>query len=177
MVEREWREPSEPLYPIALPPELGEFLRRQGAFACVTMPTTLGTSYVLKAPAQDIDSARGTTPIHIQHLLYAHRNAPVIRTLLTIYDQPEHPLRVESFINVADPGQRADFAALAEQKHYILLFYDEALRHRLSKLVPNSQDGVEASIIEQADQALTRIPVWRHNYDQAKADIMRRTSL
>ncbi len=99
MTEQRWQEPSEPVSPIALPDELRDFLRRQGPYACLTMPTTLGTAYVLKAPAQEIDSARGTTPIHIQHLLYEHRNAPVIRTLLTIYDQPEHPLRMESFIN------------------------------------------------------------------------------
>jgi len=123
--ERHRSHPSEPLYPIPLLPELAEFLARQGPFACVTQATDQGVAYVLKAPGQEIVRARGTVPVQVQHALYDHRLAPVIRTVLSLYDVPQHPLRFETFCNVADPTQRADFAALGEQDQFILLFYDE----------------------------------------------------
>lgn len=77
--DREDRRSGEPLEPSPLPPELAEFLRDQG------------TVFVIKLPSSDIESARGRVPIHLRHELYAHANAPVIRTTLRVYDQPEAP--------------------------------------------------------------------------------------
>lgn len=114
---------SEPLHPIPLPPDLAEFLRHQGPYACLTHATDQGTCYVLKAPAAEIARARGTVPIYIRRQLYSHPAAPVIRTVLSLYDHPNEPLHFESFINVAAEDQRADFAALADQKQLLLLFY------------------------------------------------------
>ena len=171
------RHPSEPVQPISLPPELAEFLARQGPYAAVTQATDLGTAHVLKAPAQEIIRARGIVPIHIQHALYEHRAAPVIRTLLTVYDVPQQPLRFEVFCNVADPSQREDFAALSDQENYLLLFYDERLRHGLSKLVPNSQDGSARQILAQAEAIRARIPPWRFDFNAAKRAILRSTKL
>jgi hypothetical protein len=175
MAERE--HPSEPVSPIALPPELAEFLARQGPYACLTQATDLGTAYVLKALAAEIVRARGTVPVHVQHTLIDHRAAPVIRSVLTIYDQPERPLRFESFINVTDPTQRSDFAALATQDEIILLFYDEALQHRLSKLVPTDHEDMVSAILVQAEQLAAHIPPWRYDFDRAKAAIVRATPL
>jgi len=39
-----------------------------------------------------------------------------------IYDQPQRPLALETFVNVDDPQQRADYAALAAQDNVYLLF-------------------------------------------------------
>lgn len=171
------RHPSEPVNPIPLPPELAEFLRRQGPYAALMHATDLGTAHVLKAPEPEIVRARGTVPIHVQHALYDHRSAPVIRTVLTIYDIPQHPLRFESFVNVADPSQRADFATLGQQDQLLLFFYDQALRHRLTKVVPNTPDDTITTILTHADRLRAAIPAWRFDYDAAKAAILKATSL
>src|SRR5712692_9011204 len=170
--ERYRRHPSEPVCPIPLPPELADFLAQQGAFACVTQATDKGVAHVLKAPAAEIVRARGTVPVHVQHALIDHPSAPVIRTVLSIYDVPRHPLRFESFINVAEPSQRQDFAALAEQEFLMLLFYDEALRHRLSKLVPNNAspakpDDTIPTILRHAARLAAAIPAERFDFDTA----------
>jgi len=175
--DRRRLDPSEPLSPIALPSELADFLAQQGPYACLTQATDLGTVYVCKAPAAEILRVRGTVPVHVQHLLYEHRNAPVIRTVLTIYDQPQSPLRLESFINVAEPDQRADFAALADQKLLYLFFYDEQLRHRLNKVVPTEPDETLRMMLAQADALQAAIPPWRYQFDRAKAGILRGTRL
>lgn len=171
------RHPSEPVYPIPLPPELADFLRRQGDYACLMQATDLGTAHVLKAPAADIIRARGTVPIRVQHALYDHRAAPVIRTVLSVYDVPAHPLRLECFANVADASQRADFATLADQETLMLLFYDEQLHHRLSKVVPIQQREDILRTLAAADALAARIPPWRYHFERAKADIVRTTSL
>src|SRR6266545_6818463 len=90
--ERDQRgEPSgEPHEPSPLPPELAEFLRDKDV-ACLMQGTDQETVFVIKLPTQDIESARGRVPIHLRHELYAHPNAPVIRTTLRVYDQPEAP--------------------------------------------------------------------------------------
>src|SRR5215204_5452132 len=87
---------GEPLEPSPLPQELAEFLHDQD------------TVFVIKLPTQDIESARGRVPIHLRHELYAHPNAPGIRTTLRIYDQPEAPLALETFTNIEDEYQRSD---------------------------------------------------------------------
>lgn len=171
------RHPSEPLYPIALPPELADFLARQGPFACVTQATDLGTAHILKAPEQEIIRARGTVPVHVQHALYEHRSAPVIRTVLTLYDVPQHPLRFETFCNVADPSQREDFATLADQEQLLLFFHDEQLRHRLNKLVPNHPEETVRTILAEAERLRAQIPAWRFDFDAAKQAILQATNL
>src|SRR4051812_7632063 len=90
-----------------LTPELVDFLRHQ-RYACLTHATDQGAVFVLKAPAADIASIQGPVPIRVGHELYSHARAPVIRTLLRIYDRPERPLAFESFVNVRDPQQLAD---------------------------------------------------------------------
>lgn len=128
--------PRQEREPNALPKELADFLKDR-QYACVTQGTDKGTVLVIKAPHRDIQSARGRVPIHVRHELYNHPSAPVIRMTVTIYDQPQHPLAMETFINVEDPQQRADYEGLAKQKTLHMLFYDETLRHRLTKGVNN----------------------------------------
>lgn len=170
-------DPSEPLYPIPLLPELADFLAHQGDYACIPQATDLGTAYVCQVPSQEILRVRGTVPVHVQHALYDHRAAPVIRTVLSIYDQPSSALRLESFINVADTSQRADFAALADQEQLFLFFYDEQLRHRLNKVVPQDPDQAVRTILAQADALRARIPPWRFSFERAKAAVIAGTSL
>src|SRR4051794_14358283 len=172
-----FRPDSEPIIPIALPPELAAFLARAGDFACLTQATDRGTAYVIKAPAAELLTLRGTFPIGLQHELYAHPAAPVIRTVLRLYDRPQHPLKVESYLNIAEPDQRADFAALAAQEEVMLLFYDHDVRHRLSKVVPYPDRSDIPLILARADELRAAIPPERFNYAKAKAAVLRTTIL
>jgi hypothetical protein len=139
--------------------------------------TNEGTAHVIKLPHQEIASVRGRVPIQVRHELYAHPQAPVIRTVLTIYDQPESPLAIETMTNVAEPDQREDFTRLATQDQLLLLFYDEGLQHRLSKRVGNVQPEVIKEIVEQADAVRQRIPADRYDFNTAKAAVLAATSL
>ena len=169
--------PSEPLIPVELTPELADFLRRQHGYVCVTQATSEGTAYVVRAPAADLVTLRGTVPVGLRHELFEHPSAPVIRTVLTIVDRPQHPLRLETFINIAEVDQRADFAALADQERLLLLLYDEQLRHRLSKLVPYPERSAVPAILARAEELRAAIPSWRYNFERAKAAVMQHTSL
>lgn len=150
-------QPGEPRQPGELPQALAEFLRDQ-VYACVTVATDQGTVLVVKAPSGDIESVGGSVPIEQRHELYSHPKAPVVRLLTTIYDRPRSPLKLETFINVADPHQRADLAALAEQEEFVLLFYDEDLRHRLSKRVRSPHASVITEILSRAQVRRAAIP-------------------
>jgi hypothetical protein len=159
-----------------LPPELADFLKDH-EYACVTQATDQGTAFVMKVPGADIQSVRGTVPIHLRQELYAHPAAPVIRLVFTIYDQPETPLAVETFINVGDVQQRADYAALADQQALSLLFYDETLSHRLTKVVPYHNQADVPQLLRTADGLLRDIPEAERNFDAAKAAVIGATNM
>ncbi|GAA5154349.1 hypothetical protein GCM10023321_26020 [Pseudonocardia eucalypti] len=109
------------------------------------------------------------------HELFSHPAAPVIRTVLTLYDQPGRPLALETFINAEQAGQRADFAQLGAQQELPMLFYDEQLTHRLTKMAPNQPDGQVADILRQADALLTAIPPEQFSFERAKLAVVRVT--
>jgi hypothetical protein len=162
---------GEPLEPSPLPPELAEFLRDQDV-ACLMQGTDQGTVFIIKLASQDIESARGRVPIHLRHELYAHPNAPVIRTTLRMYDQPEAPLALETFTNIQDENQRNDFAALAQQEAFFLLFYNEKLTHTLTKVVPQSNPEQAAEVLAYADRLLVTIPKEDFDFERAKQAVM-----
>lgn len=153
-----------------LPPDLVNALRAP-TYACLTVGTEQGTAFVIKAPTHEIESVRGHVPVHLTHELYDHPNAPVIRMTLHIYDDPLAPLAMESFINVADAQQRADYAALANQREIALLFYDEALQHRLSKRISHTAGPIVPDVLATADAFLARIPAERFSFELAKAAV------
>jgi hypothetical protein len=139
--------------------------------------TDKGTVLVVKLPRADIRSARGTVPVQIRHELYEHPAAPVIRTITTIYDRPNNPIRLETFTNAADPQQHDDFAALATQDQLYLLFYDERLRHRLTKGVNAPDPSATSIVLTQADRLYQSIPTEVADFDLAKAAVLRSVSL
>ena len=169
-------QPREQLVSSPLPPDLAAFLQDK-QYACVTQATDRGTVFVVKAPTSDIESVRGRVPIRLRHALYEHPAAPVIRTVTTIYDQPERPLALETFINVADEQQCADFAALSQQRELHLLFSDEHLSHRLSKAVRVRNHETLGRIVQQAERLAAAIPDERFDFDMAKAAVMEATRL
>jgi hypothetical protein len=176
MAERPSHHQSGPDHPSALPPELAEFLKDQ-QYAALLHATDRGTVLVVKAPRRDIRSARGRVPIELRHELYSHPAAPVVRMLTRIYDQPSSSLALETFVNVDDPDQRADYAALAQQDRLLMLFYDEQLRHSLTKRVGGVDSQTITEVLTNADRLLAAIPPARRDFDRAKADVMVRTEL
>ncbi len=160
----------------ALPPELAEYLRGE-AMCCLMQETTLSTAFVIKLPRAEIESLRGTIPIAFRNELYQHPAAPVIRSLLTFYDQPETPLALETFTNVADPEQRADFARLSRQRHTTLLFYDEGLGLHLTKQLGLSTPADLRRVLRDAERARRAIPPDRYDFDRAKAAVVEVTRL
>lgn len=166
----------EPLVPSPLPPELADFLKDK-SLACLTHGTDQGTVLMVKAPAHEIRSLVGRMPIHLRYELYDHSAAPVIRMVVMIHDQPDHPLAMETFINIEDPGQRDDLAALATQDRLLMLFYDEGLAHRLTKTVPHPRGDLVTQILDQANSLLVAIPRERFNFDRAKARVMETTEM
>jgi hypothetical protein len=165
-----------PERPNQLPSELAAFLKEQ-QYAALLHATDLGTVLVVKAPAVDIASVRGQMPIGTRHELYAHPASPVIRMVTRIYDQPERPLALETFINVEDPDQRADYAALTRQDELLMLFYDQTLRHALSKRIRQTDQPQLLEVLTTADRLLAAIPEDRRDFDTAKAEVMHQTNL
>jgi hypothetical protein len=165
-----------PEHPTVLPPELVEFLKARD-YACIPQATDLGTAFVMKVPGSDIQSVRGVVPVELRQELYAHPAAPVIRMVFTIYDQPAQPLALETFINITDEEQRADYAALATQEALPLLFFDEAVTHRLTKVVPFRNQEESAAILGTAERFLGTIPVGERDFDTARATVLRVTQL
>ena len=169
-------ETAGPLQPSPLPPELAEYLKDK-PFACLTHGTDQGAVLVVTVPSEEIQSVRGRVPIHLRYELYEHPAAPVIRMVVRIYDQPERPLALETFINVEDPQQRSDFEALSSQDRLLMLFYDETLAHRLTKTVAHVQAEMVPEILGQADSLLARTPRQRFDFDLAKRHVMEIASL
>lgn len=165
-----------PRHPVALPPELAEFLKNQDLTA-LFHGSDIGTLLIVKAPAAELQMLGGPIPIALIHELYAHPRSPVVRSLLTFYDVPDQPLRLETFTNVADPEQREPFAALATQEQIPLLFYDEALCHRLSKRMTNTATEWIPAIVGEANRLLAAIPPDQRDFDAAKADVLEGTRL
>jgi len=178
--QQRFDQPAPPPSVDALPPDLTAFLaaRRLG---CLLIGTESGSVFVIKAPADDIEGLRGPLPVLLRQELYRYRTAPVIRLLLRLYDRfhdrPPSSLAFESFVNVDDEGQRADYGELARQAAIDLYFYDEALRHRLSKRVANSLREDVPLVIITALRLRARIADDRFDFDRAKDAVLARTSL
>src|SRR6266536_3373779 len=176
MSERSFHRDSNRDQPGTLPPELAEFLKGQ-QYAALLQPTDRGTVLVVKAPGPEIESVRGRVPIEIRHELYRHPAAPVVRMVTRIYDQPHSSLGLETFVNIDDEQQRADYGELARQDELDLLFYDEHLQHALTKRVRNGARQDVLEVLITALQLRAQIPNDRFEFDRAKADVMARTEL
>jgi len=159
-----------------LPLELAVFLRKQ-RYVALLHATDLGAVLVVKAPGHEIESVRGLVPIGFNHELYDHPAAPVIRMVSRIYDQPDRPLAFETFVNVGDAVQRADYEALSRQDELVMLFYNQMVNHALSKRVRLTDQPQLLQVLTVADRLLAAIPEHQRAFDAAKAEVMRQTNL
>ena len=164
--------------PLALPSELRTFLRRHD-YVCLTQLTDRGTIFLCKARDPDLRDLYGPLPIQLEHELYRLPQAPVLRTLLTVWDRPDTPLRLECFANVQDPAQHAELAALTQQETTLLLFYGDAARFRGAKQLALHRDQQTqlARLLAAADRHAAGISSTRYAFDAAKAAVMDWTTL
>jgi hypothetical protein len=176
MTDRDVFHHLNPDRPNQLTPELAAFLRAQ-SYAALLHATDLGTVLLVKAPAHEIASVRGRVPIETRHELHSHPASPVIRMVTRIYDQPDRPLALETFINPGDPDQRADYETLTHQDELALLFFDQTIHHALSKRVRLTDQPRLREILAAADRLLAAIPEDQRDFDRAKAEVMRTTGL
>jgi hypothetical protein len=161
-------ESGRPYQPVELPPDLAEFLKDQET-ACLPLATDLGTALVLKLASGDIESVRGTIPIVVRHELYPHPAAPVLRLSFTFLDDPEQPLTIGSYVNIDEPEQLGTALALLDQEAIPMFFYDEALAHTLTKVMPYSGQEDLAYLLEMAQGLWLQIPRDEYDFDAAKA--------
>jgi hypothetical protein len=170
-------QPESP-EPLALPPELLAFLRERD-YACLTQLTDQGTVYLCKTRDADLETLAGPFPIQIEHELYRLPQAPVVRALLTLWDRPAAPLRLESFTNVRDPAQREELAALTGQTTALLLFYGDAARvHRAKRIAQHQEQRTQLTrLLAAAVQHAVGIPPGRYDFDAAKAVVVDATTL
>jgi hypothetical protein len=176
MTDRDVPNGFNPDRPNQLPPELAAFLSEQ-QYAALLHATDLGTALIVKAPGPEIASVRGQVPIGFHHELYAHPASPVIRMITRIYDQPQQPLAFETFVNVNDPDQRADYEGLSRQDELVMLFYDQTVNHALSKRVRLRDQLQLLRVLTRADRLLAAIPEGRRDFDLAKAEVMNQTNV
>lgn len=167
---------ERPLAAFELPEDLATFLTGE-EYAMVTTASDQGTVFVVKASERDIAAMAGRVPMRVSHALHQHELAPVIRTVVKIYDDLERPLALESFINVGDEQQWAEYASLAEQDELHFLFYDQTLQHQLTKRTHNTAGRQMSNILNWADRIKAAIPDEQYNFDAAKAAVMATTTL
>jgi len=135
--------------------------------------TDIGTVFVVKLPGQEIASIPNPVPIHLRQELYRHPAAPVIRLITTIFDRPQRPLALETFVNIEDESQRRDYAALAQQDELYMLFYDEGVAHRLAKRITHPGKENVTRVLAEAQRLLGAISADSFDFDRAKADVIR----
>lgn len=97
--------------------------------------------------------------------------------VITIYNQPETPLALETYINIADEQQRAHFAALEGQEQLVMLFYDDDLTHTLTKVAPYQGKDMVGETLQATEHILRAIPEEQFDFDRAKAEAMAKTHL
>ena len=154
-----------------LPPGLASLLKNQRT-ACTIQATDQGVALVVKLPASNIRTLHGPVRFQLRFQVYEHPVAAVILTILTMHRIQAHPVVVETYVNPDDSLQRMDFEALSKQPNLIVLFYDEKLRHRLSKRVDNVAKIAAIQALHRADAILSNIPDNERDFNTAMADIV-----
>lgn len=178
MTDRDIPTSFDPETSNELPAEPAGVLREQPYTAALLRITNLGTVLLARALRHEIDSIRGRVPIGFQHELHDHPASPVIRMVTKIYRQPEHALAFETFVDVGDPYQRTNYAALAHQDKLTLdLYYADAFSLTLRKRGRLTDHVGLMRVLTTADRLLAAIPEDQRNFDRAKAEVMNQTNL
>ena len=132
---RLWRSEFGPLNDLT--PELREVFERYG-YGCLAVKSNIGVLHLCHAADRDIEGFRGK-PARARWQLVEMPTAPLVRLELIIFDNPIHPFRFESFLNVGDEEQLNVLAALAGQEELHLVFFGDDLEYRFTKTLPHDE--------------------------------------
>ena len=131
--------------------------------------------HVCHASNKDIEGFTNK-PVISQWQLIKMPTAPLIRLELEILDRPDNPYRFESFLNIAEQDQANVLAKLANQDELYLAFYGDGLDYRCTKVMPHDKQQWQQidELTMEARDYLYSIPPGNRDFDQAKAEFMRR---
>lgn len=159
-----------------LPDSLKVILRRAD-YGALTAADDQGRVHVfVKLPHQAVQFLDGPLPIRHFLFVYAMPTAPVVGWFFEIRDNPQDPLRVDTYFNVLDQVQARDLEWLAHQKIVPMHYVDgHDLTVIATKGIAPPPDIVEA-FVKAVDHAV-RIPEGQYDFDRAKAEFQAAHSL
>ena len=165
---------SQIAYPNELPEVIQEVFEKTG-YGCLATEATLGVIHVCHASDKDIEGF-ANKPVICQWQLIKMPTAPLIRLELEILDRPDNPYKFESFLNIAEQDQANVLAQLANQDELYLAFYGDGLDYRCTKVMPHDKQQWQQidELTMEARDYLYSIPPGNRDFDQAKAEFMRR---
>jgi hypothetical protein len=161
-------------HPNELPLEIVEVFQDFG-YGCLPFEADIGVIHICHAANADIHGF-AEKPVHSQWQLIKMPTAPLIRLEFTIYDQPDVPYRFESFLNIAEEDQSRILDQLANQDRLYLAFYGDGLQYRYTKVIPQNRHIWQYidELSMEAQDYWSQIPPENRNFDQAKAEFMKR---
>ena len=103
--------------------------------------------------------------------------APLVRLEVTILDHLRNLYRFESFLNVAQEDQARILTRLANQDQLYLAFYGDGFDYRFTKVISHDRQQWQFldELVMEAMDYWSRIPPNDRNFEQAKAEFMRRS--
>ncbi|MCB9423171.1 MAG: hypothetical protein H6667_25460 [Ardenticatenaceae bacterium] len=170
MIEREPRPNHTPANELS--PPLRELLAYSG-YGCLAVESDNGIVHICHASDHDIAGFRGA-PVQYQWQLILMPNAPLIRLLFVVLDDPTNPYQLESFLNVAEADQAQVLSDLVEQEQFSLAFYGDDLSYRYTKVFAHEPINREqlATAIAHARLYWDHIGPAQQNFDLAKMEFM-----
>ena len=157
--------------PVILDPELGTLMAQAESGAVLWQDAEEDlTALLVKAADEDVASFRGPTLIQTHWDLWRFPCASVLRLQLIIFDRPNDPYRIETFINVAAPEQLTCLLGLLTQETVWLHFFDSRTEHVLTKEIgnPHRQRSELRELVTRAAQDREALGfAW--DFDRAKA--------
>jgi len=157
-----------------LPQEIREVFERTG-YGCLAAETSIGVVHVCHAADGDVEGF-ADKPVEYQWQLVKMPTAPLIRLELAILDRPTTPYIFESFLNVGAEDQLGVLCQLANQEQLHLAFYGDNFSYCFTKVVQHYRQQWQYldELIDEAADYWGQIPPDQRDFDQAKAEFMRR---
>ncbi len=169
---RLWRSEFAPS--TELPPEIRAAFENTG-YGCLAAETSIGVVHVCHASDADIKGF-SDKPVLYQWQLIEMPTAPLMRLDVVILDDPTHPYKFESFLNVAERDQVKVLAQLANQEQLYLAFFGDDLTHRFTKIVTHDRQQWQYldELVGRATRYWQQLSPDERDFDRAKAAFMSR---
>jgi hypothetical protein len=157
---------------IELPDELRAALDQVGVFAGL-IEANGEAALLVKLPLEEQANFREAA-VRFWYELGQTAAGPVLALVVEIMDDPEHPILLESFLNVNSAPDLALARKLITQLHLTIHFLDEHLAHNFSKRMRHRspQRAELSTLVSQAVRYLQEIQV--PDWQSARAEFMRR---